>query len=670
MRRLTRLLLALGAGLTLLVVGATAVAADARSGPTSAVAILKPFEGQTALGFATLKDAGSGKTTVSLTMYGLNPKATHVNHIHKGSCANQGGVEFTLTELKADSRGMATAVTTVDKSVADLVNGDFYIQPHAINFPSPGITCGDILQHSSAVARLTAFENQTATGYAWLEDAGGGQTTVTLSLSGLDANGTHVNHIHKGSCASQGGVEFTLTELKADADGKATATTTVSKTVDELVNGDFYIQPHAVNFPAPGITCGDIVSHTSALATLKPFAGQTALGVAALEDAGLGKTKVTLTMQSLTPNGKHVTHIHTGSYAEQGGVKFWLTEREGAEATSRGQLKVTTTVDMSVDDLVAGDFYVQTHGVNFPAPGITCGDIVAGADGRIAVLRSVGDSGITASATATRMADGKSQIWLQASGLKAGVTYHSRLYDARASKDCRGGFVAPVSGTFTADSPTISYISDTDINGIYNLSVREGAPPAPGTVRACGEFEAPKEMAASVKPQGDSGISATAVAKHGPDGKTWITIWAQGLQSGKTYHSRLYSPRSVNCRGGLIRPVSGTFTSDMPMVTYVSDADVGSLFSISVREGVPPAPGTVRACGEFGPAVDTNALSFMELLDRDRDFNRQLKNRMEAFLRASVAGGRDGDGGPSANSQKPLARFRGMVWNSGLAHSS
>jgi hypothetical protein len=60
----------------------------------------------------------------------------------------------------------------------------------------------------------------TATGMITLV-AAPSTTTIELKIGGLQADSTHVSHIHLGSCQSRGGIAFALNPVIADGQGIA-----------------------------------------------------------------------------------------------------------------------------------------------------------------------------------------------------------------------------------------------------------------------------------------------------------------------------------------------------------------------------------------------------------------------------------------------------------------
>ena len=91
---------------------------------------------------------------------------------------------------------------------------------------------------------------------------GAGSFTVTIKLTGLAANSSHISHVHAGACAKPGGIAYALTQVIADASGNATATSTVQADYAVPAGGWYVNVHHGPDFSAPAngpsITCGDL----------------------------------------------------------------------------------------------------------------------------------------------------------------------------------------------------------------------------------------------------------------------------------------------------------------------------------------------------------------------------------------------------------------------------
>jgi hypothetical protein len=71
------------------------------------------------------------------------------------------------------------------------------------------------------------------------------------------------------------------------------------------------------------------------------------------------KTAVTLTISGLTPNTKHMAHIHAGSCASQGPVVLSL---QPVVADAQGHSTTKTTLDVNtITALPATQFYINVH---------------------------------------------------------------------------------------------------------------------------------------------------------------------------------------------------------------------------------------------------------------------------------------------------------------------
>ena len=93
---------------------------------------------------------------------------------------------------------------------------------------------------------------------------GSGSFTVTIKLTGMPANSSHISHVHTGSCAKPGGIAYALSQVIADASGAATVTSTVLAEYSIPAGGWYVNVHHGPDFTAPAngpsISCGDLPS--------------------------------------------------------------------------------------------------------------------------------------------------------------------------------------------------------------------------------------------------------------------------------------------------------------------------------------------------------------------------------------------------------------------------
>lgn len=195
--------------------------------------------------------------TVKVSLVGLAPTSMHPEHIHTGSCSNQGNVIYPLKTIMADAHGVGTETSMV--SVPDgIPTSGWYVNVHNGPTLSPSdqflpITCGDVSNsntsktasqsvHIMLQSAPNASMGESASGMAQLS-LSGNTLTVKLTLSGLGPNTMHAAHIHTGSCESQGAVLYPLTTVKADAAGSASETTVV-KNVSSIPSTGWYVNVH------------------------------------------------------------------------------------------------------------------------------------------------------------------------------------------------------------------------------------------------------------------------------------------------------------------------------------------------------------------------------------------------------------------------------------------
>jgi len=88
-------------------------------------------------------------------------------------------------------------------------------------------------------------------------------TRIELKVSGLQANSTHVSHIHLGTCQSRGGIAFALNPVVADGQGDSDAKSTLNLTYPPT-QGTWYIVVHAgpdmQGSNASYLLCGNLFS--------------------------------------------------------------------------------------------------------------------------------------------------------------------------------------------------------------------------------------------------------------------------------------------------------------------------------------------------------------------------------------------------------------------------
>ena len=159
----------------------------------------------------TLGDAG---TAIAVDLAGL-PEGLHANHIHHGSCANQGEVHVPLTELDAPADGTASASTTADGlDLAHFSVGHYYAV-HEAGDDTVGavIACGDVVAAGSSLA--AALPNGVAvsgTDFAFTVSGDFVPGTNEITFSN---DGEQVHHLQLMSLGSGNSVEDLIGDLAA-----------------------------------------------------------------------------------------------------------------------------------------------------------------------------------------------------------------------------------------------------------------------------------------------------------------------------------------------------------------------------------------------------------------------------------------------------------------------
>jgi serine/threonine protein kinase len=96
---------------------------------------------------------------------------------------------------------------------------------------------------ASLTIKIDPMSGTKVTGTGVITDNGDGTVTAVLNISGLDP-GSHHTHIHEGTCQAQGPIKYSLNDLVAGPDGKATSTTIVSVDFATVTAGNLYFNVH------------------------------------------------------------------------------------------------------------------------------------------------------------------------------------------------------------------------------------------------------------------------------------------------------------------------------------------------------------------------------------------------------------------------------------------
>lgn len=121
------------------------------------------------------------------------------------------------------------------------------------------LACSDDTSGPSVLPRnfaINAVGGSGVAGTVAITDQGGSASTVTVTLQGMVAGSSHAGHVHRGTCGSDGAIDFGLTPIVADAGGNGSATTTVA---DNLLVPGFYLQYHvALDPPGAPLACANV----------------------------------------------------------------------------------------------------------------------------------------------------------------------------------------------------------------------------------------------------------------------------------------------------------------------------------------------------------------------------------------------------------------------------
>ena len=233
----------------------------AACGSTSAAATSSPTpSGQqfkldgihtSATGRVVVTSSGTS-TTIEVVITGLAALSAHAASLVSGTCQQPGAVVASLDQVVADANGAAAIRSTVaakfpPASASWLVA--IRAGPDLQGANATFLLCGNLSAKTAGPSPSPALQfplnpiKTNASGKI-LVTANGTTTTIELVISGLNADSSHVSHVHSGSCEQQGQIIFALNQVVADGTGAADTRTSIQAHYPPA-SGHWYVVVHA-----------------------------------------------------------------------------------------------------------------------------------------------------------------------------------------------------------------------------------------------------------------------------------------------------------------------------------------------------------------------------------------------------------------------------------------
>jgi hypothetical protein len=122
-------------------------AAASPSATPSITFTMAPQNASGASGTGHIENA-TGSFTITIRVTGLMPGSSHISHIHAGRCEQPGGIAYALSQVIANSSGVATATTIVPAEYTVPASGWYVNVHHGPDFTdadyAPSDSCGDL----------------------------------------------------------------------------------------------------------------------------------------------------------------------------------------------------------------------------------------------------------------------------------------------------------------------------------------------------------------------------------------------------------------------------------------------------------------------------------------------------------------------------------------------
>jgi hypothetical protein len=308
-------------------------------------------------GTALMVRTADGKTTVQLNVEGLTANTAYPVHVHALPCevntadghymldptAAAGQANEIWAPFTTDADGVGRASTTVNHAARPEAMSIVVHDPAANNAKmacanlSPAPLATTTARGTFAPFALATIDERNVAGTATLVRAASG-TTVTLAVTGLDATGMYMAHVHALPCAVN----------TADGHYKIDPTNTATVESNELwpaISGTPLTTTHVARLdaqsvvihrtdlgvtPAPKVACADLVR----VEAYGPFAtagtvianGRNITGTGGMTRTVPGTTSATITLAGLVANLNYRIQVHEASCALRNGRNRYMID--------------------------------------------------------------------------------------------------------------------------------------------------------------------------------------------------------------------------------------------------------------------------------------------------------------------------------------------------------
>ena len=321
---------------------------------------------------------GTGSSARGYGLAVLNPDSSELSifvvhdvagaidgHVHISAPCVSGGISFGFA---SPASPIQETWSLTPSDVTDLFSGNLYVNIHSTPFPAGEIR-GQIVP-SPIRFLFTLDESQAAAGIGTGSFASGfGRLDLSADASELaisirhDVAGAIDGHIHLGAPGVSGPVVFPFAS-PASPISETWALDTAD--IQNLFLGNLYANIHSTPFPA-GETRGQLGRQATRFVfplTESEAAAGAGTGSAA---TGFAVCELDADQKQLTIHVEHTVaspidgHVHLGAPGVSGGIQFGFTG-----ATSPIQ-ETWSMLDSDVENLLAGNLYINIHSTPFPA---------------------------------------------------------------------------------------------------------------------------------------------------------------------------------------------------------------------------------------------------------------------------------------------------------------
>jgi plastocyanin len=297
-----------------------------------------------------------------------------------------------------------------------------------------------------------------------------------------------------------------------------------------------------------------------------------------------------------------LAHIHSGRCGEEtlGEVVHPLTSFVDGAGFS------VSTLDVTMSNLLTGDFAINTHSSDDPGVYTSCGNIPVDSESVTLALEAQNDSGQSGLATLTARGTMTEIVAFLSPGPMESELIH--IHSGQCGDDTLGEVVHDLTSFVGGFGPTVSTV-DAPLNSVQtgNFAINSHQTGDPSVYTACGNIgRNPDTITVNLDEDNESGQSGAAwLTPRGENTEVWVSLSEGSLESSAVH---IHSGQCGEDLGGVVHPL--TDLDQGTSATLLEGVSLSSLLTgdFAVNSHSAEDSSVYTACGNV-PGTDVTMIA-------------------------------------------------------------